>query len=157
MILNNNKGFTLVELLCVLMLIGMISLIAAPAVADMGRKRNLELAARAMAIDMRKAQQKAITAGWTQLIEMRTTVNDYVIKDGKSSERRRVPLPEGVSYRSNNFPLVGGNRLLSFSRSGAPNSGGTVGLTNTAGDVIYVIVTPATGRVRISREPPSGW
>lgn len=150
-------GFTLIELICVIALLGLIALIAAPAVANINSNRNLELAARGMAIDMRKTQQKAITVGWAQLIEMRESVNDYRIKDGKTGARERVRLPEGVKYSSINFPIVAGYPTLSFNRNGAPNSGGTVALTDTRGRVIYIIVTPATGRVRVSDEPPSSW
>lgn len=154
---KNEIGFTLIELLCVIALLGMIALMATPVVANMSRSRNLEVAAQSMAMDMRKAQQKAITAGWSQLIEMRESVNDYRIKDGKTGARETVKLPEGVRYNSINFPRVDGYHLLSFNRRGAPNSGGTVALTDNSGKVIYVIVTPATGRVRISEEPPANW
>lgn len=154
---TSETGFTLIELICVIALLGMIALIATPAVANIYRNRNLELAARSMAMDMRKTQQKAITVGWTQLIEMRASVNDYRIKDGKTGARETVKLPEGVSYNSINFPIVGGYPTLSFNRNGAPNSGGTVALTDNTGRVIYIIVTPATGRVRVSEEPPSSW
>ncbi len=155
--LRNEKGFTLIELICLVMLLGIIIAIAAPALADFGQKRSLDLAARAMVIDIRKTRQKAITTGWSQLIEMRTNHDDYNIKDGKTNETELVALPPDVSYRSNNFPLKDGYRLLSFSRSGAPNSGGTVSLTNRSGDVLYIIVTPATGRVRIDDQPPAHW
>ncbi len=152
---KSETGFTLVELVCVIALLSLIVLIATPAVTGMGRGRNLELAARGMAMDMRKAQQKAITVGWTQLIEMRLSVNDYRVTDGKTGERYTVKLPEGVRYSSTNFPSGSGYPLLSFQRSGAPNQGGTVALIAENDQLIYIIVTPATGRVRISDQPPS--
>lgn len=157
MIFKSEKGVTLVELVCVIMLIGIIVVIAVPSLADFGQKRNLEMAARTLAIDMRKIRQKAITTGWNHKIEMRIYGDDYIIKDGKTSEQQEITLPPGISYRSNNFPIEYGRRVLSFGRSGAPNSGGTVALTNSAEDVLYVIVTPATGRVRIDDRPPAHW
>ncbi len=152
--LRSEKGFTLIELICLVMMLGIIIAIATPALADFGQKRNLDLAARAMVIDIRKTRQKAITTGWGQLIEMRTHADDYFLKDGKTSEYELVKLPPGVSYRTNYFPLKDGYRVLSFGRSGAPNSGGTLSLTNSSGDVLYIIVTPATGRVRIDDKLP---
>ncbi|MGM0651702.1 MAG: GspH/FimT family pseudopilin [Bacillota bacterium] len=155
--LKSEKGFTLIELICVVMLLGIIFTIATPVLADFGQKRNLDLTARTLAIDIRKTRQKAITTGWGQLIEMRIHVDDYRIKDGKTNEQHTVKLPADVSYLSNNFPLKDGYRVLSFGRNGAPNSGGTVALINNSGDVLYIIVTPATGRVRIDDEPPQHW
>ncbi len=151
---KSERAFTLVELLCVLALLGMITLIAVPAVGGLGRSHNVELAARTLAMDMRKSQQKAITKGWSQSIEFRMHNDDYNLKDDMTSERVRVRLPEGVTFQGVHFPKVGGYRLLRFHRSGAPNRGGTVSLANAAGDVYYVIVTPATGRVRVSDSPP---
>ncbi len=154
---KSEKAFTLVELLCVITLIGMVVLIAAPVVTDQDKSRGVELAARSLAMDMRRSQQKAITTGWTQRIEFRRYNDDYIIRDGKTGERVTVSLPEGITYQSINFPEDSGYRLLSFNRKGAPNSGGTVALINRAGRVYYVIVTPATGRVRISEKPPDHW
>ncbi len=157
--LNNFKeerAFTLIELLYVLVLLGLMVALAAPAVQGLGQKYNLEIAAITMATEMRKAQQRAITAGCGQILEF-VAEHRYRITDGKTEETYYVTLPEGVTRRAVNFPMSDNIRFLRFNYNGSPSSGGTVTLANTSGAVRYVIVTPATGRVRISEEPPEHW
>jgi len=141
----------------VVALLGMVVLIAAPAVTEMGKNQTLEIAARNLAFDMRKSQQKAITAGWTQTIEFRDHLNEYRLKDGKTGDYIKVDYPEGIYVCANNFPGTGSLRTLSFTRSGAPNQGGTLALENSTGKILYIILTPATGRVRVSEQPPDNW
>jgi prepilin-type N-terminal cleavage/methylation domain-containing protein len=144
-------AFTLVELLCVLTLLGLIVAIAAPAVGTTMDKYELEAAVRNLAMDMRKSQQKAITSGNVQRIEFRTSVADYRLKDAVTGEQVTVKLPDGINYSAVNFPRdSSGYPVLYFTRSGAPNRGGTVSLVDRHGRELHVIITPATGRVRVS-------
>lgn len=150
---DREQAFTLVELLCVIGLLSLLLLIAMPAMADFGTSRNLEIAARTMAIDLRKTQQKAITSGWSQVVEFRTDAGGkdiYRLKDGKTSDYVNISLPEGISIQANNFPLSGSVKTLIFTRNGAAIPGGTVTLQNKSGKKMSVIVTPGTGRVRVS-------
>jgi len=150
---GKESAFTLIELLCVLALIGIILAVAAPALQGFGEKRNLEIAARALATEMRKAQQKAITSGCGQTIEFRD--NDrYRVVDTKTHDYYTVYFPEGITYKERLFPKLNNIHYLRYNYNGSPSSGGRIGLGNSAGDRIYVIVTPATGRVRISGSPP---
>lgn len=108
-------------------------------------------------MELRRAQQKAITTGSTQAIDLRIYSNDYRVRDLGSGEAYTVKLAEGITYRSVNFPVESGHPRISFYRSGAPNSGGTIVLNGPRDRVSYIIVTPATGRVRISDQPPENW
>ena len=154
-VIRQEHAFTLVELLCVLVLLGMITAIAMPALQDLSQKRNLDIAARTLATDMRRCQQAAITTGRAHYIEFLLYHDQYHyrIGDGINANRERVKFPEGVSYQSIKTADTSGIPRLTFSVDGAPGNVGTVALKNKAGDSIYVIITPATGRVRISEKP----
>jgi len=149
------SGVTLVELLVVVALLGIILSVAVPRFYDFVPRIQLESAARGLSAEFRLAQQKAITTGKRCTIRFYLYGHRYRTFYPGSSES--IDLPTGISYATINFPSDDGAygiRRLYFNRSGAPNRGGTVGLKNEYGDRIYVIVTPATGRVRISDIPP---
>lgn len=153
------SGFTLVELLVTMALLSLLLLVAIPALKSFGSERNLEITARSLAIDMRRARQMAITTGDPHCLEFLFSQHSYHyrIKNCMTADSEQRYFSAGVSYSSTNFPEVGSIPQLRFNPMGAPNSGGTVVLQDTRGEKIYVIVTPATARVRVSREPPDHW
>jgi len=139
----------------VLSLMGVLSLIAFPYLTHHMQRQELEVAVRQMTTEIRLAQQKAISSGKQGSLDFYIYADHYRIN--LPGERKRVDLPGGISYAYINFPQKGsvfGIRELSFSRTGAPNRGGTIGLKNEKEERLYVIVTPATGRVRTSTERP---
>jgi Tfp pilus assembly protein FimT len=123
-----------------------------PLVGGLMERGRLEVAAWRLASDMRLAQQVAVTTEKQTRLEFRWEAGDY--RMFLPVEKTTVKLPEGINYAMNNFPLEYGVRKLSFTPLGAPSRGGTVGFKNRRGGKLYVIITPATGRVRISPEPP---
>ncbi len=147
---RNCQGYTLTELIVVLALLGLLTALAVPALSHLAAPQNLDLAARELAVNMRLARQKAITSGATQIIEFHLHSDTYRVKDTGTNEAFKVKLPEGVSYGFINFPKTGGFPCLSFLKSGAPSRGGTVSFAGPGGLNKHVIITPATGRVRIS-------
>ncbi len=126
--------------------------IAVPALGGMNERWCLEEAAWRLASDMRLARQMAISTG-------KDTRFEFLLESGMyrmflPTEKQIVKLPEGITYAYNNFPRSGNVSKFSLSPLGAPGPGGTVGLKNRRGAKLYVIITPATGRVRVSPTPP---
>lgn len=126
--------------------------LAIPVLRGFHERWTLKTTAWRLVSDLRLAQQIAITAGENTRIDFRWEAGDY--RMFLPVEKTMVKLPEGISYAMNNFPYVNGVRKLSFTPLGAPSRGGTVGFKARSGLKIYVILTPATGRIRISPEPP---
>lgn len=126
--------------------------LAAVAMGGLSDRWRLEEAAWRLAADMRLARQLAISTGKDARFEFRWEQGDY--RMFLPEEKTTVELPEGISYTYNNFTADGGVRKFLISPLGAPSPAGTVGFKNRRGAKLYVIIAPATGRVRISKTPP---
>ena len=147
------RGFTLIELLAVLAIIALFAAVLWPRVPVHGR-RKLETAARNLAGDLRLTRQAAITSGEFCRIEFFNYAQSYELRlPGKKHE---VYLPEGIYFGG--FPTFQGDPpYVHFNMLGHPSGGGTVILKSREGDKLYVIVTPVTGRIKVSQEPPQHW
>lgn len=136
----------------VLAILAILTAVGAVMISGLNDRWRLEEAAWRLATDMRLARQLAISTGKETRFEFRWEQGDY--RMFLPEEKTMVELPGGISYTYNNFTADGGVRKFSISPLGAPSPAGTVGFKNRRGAKLYVIITPATGRVRVSKTPP---
>lgn len=147
---RNCRGYTLIELVVVISLLGLMAGIALPDFKKNAANSNLKTAAFELAENIRLAQQKSIAEGLPYKIVIDLERGDnYQILAGKQG--KLVKLPKNVIFSWTSYTNVG--KTIIFGPSGAPNQGGTIALTN-GDNTIYVIISVATGRVRIDKTPP---
>lgn len=149
---KNCGGSSLAELLMVLALISLLSVLAIPTLGVQKEKNRLEATAKTIAMQMRLAQSHAVAANSTGRLVFYPFSGLYYVE--LSGQREWVYLPEELSIVAINFALIYNRRELSFNMLGVPNQGGYMSLKNAREDKIYIIITPVTGRVRVSRHPP---
>lgn len=149
---NSNSGFTLIELLAVLAIVALFAALLLPRV-NIYTRWKLEAAARNLMSDLRLLRQEAITSGESCKIKFYINTQRYQLLLAENKQLL-VNLPEGVYFEgSTTFP--GNPPAAGFNNLGHPNrGGGTVILKSEKGDKLYIIVLPATGRVRVSKESP---
>lgn len=140
-------GYTLVELIVVLMLIALLATITWPSLRASLDRFILEEAAWRMAREIRLVQQLAVVRGeWFQ-IEFLHNYERLVIKR-QGETWSTLQLPQQIDMEPTTFTY---NEVF-FYPSGAPSMGGTVPLANGRGEKRYVKVTVGAGRVRVARE-----
>jgi len=148
---RRRRGVILTELLMVLLLFGILTAIAIPAMRSLGQW-PLRTAAQEMAARIREARQMAIASGEVCYVVFFEFSGRYRLE--LPTGREWISLPAEVSFSGINFPLFDNRPTVYFRYTGAPNRGGHLILRDANGRRRFIIVTPVTGRVRISETPP---
>ena len=153
MIIRNNRGVSLIEIVVVIAIVGILSAIAVPNVIGWRAARKLDGAARNFMADMELARIKAIreaedisvvfdVAGesYQMIVDLD---DDYTLDPGETQFRERT-MPPGITIVSTTFS---GNRTR-FNTRGTPNIIGRATFGNSAGNELEVFLS-MTGRLRI--------
>lgn len=154
-ILKNRNGFTIIELFITLALLGILLVIVLPRL-PVRASWQLEGAARKLAVDLRLTRNESVSSG--KICQVKFFVYTELYQLTLADEKRLVKLPEGIAFQGmTTFEKDPVNPYVSFNALGRPSRGGTVILRSDQGDKRYIIVTPVTGRVRVSKTPPENW
>lgn len=155
--LRNNRGFSLVELLTILGIIGIVTAIAIPNMISWRAGHKLRGVANNFMTDLQMARLRAIREsaqvavvinanGYTIFVDDGAgggTANDYTLDPGEA-QLRNVTLPPGVTISLNNFTAG----RTAFNSRGMPLNLGTLRFQNSAGDTRGVVIN-RVGRIRL--------
>jgi len=140
------RGFSLLELLVVLLLISLVSLIVLPAVDRGLREREIKQSALALAAAARELRSKAVHENSLQRLIFNPQENSY-----ESWRGRKIFLPPDVMIAGieGGEPIEEGLRQFLFFPNGSLFGGG-VGISGREGSRAYFVrFDPITGRVAV--------
>lgn len=150
----NQRGFTLLELLMVIGILGIVAAIALPRMGTASDERNVDLAARALAADLRWMQQLSVNsvagsgdpfvpAGSRPFLYFNNAAPLGYTITLASQVIKTVTFPAGV--RVNTPPSS-----VAFTINGMPSSNQTISLqSGTAFRYVYI---DSPGRVRVNTQ-----
>lgn len=150
---RNETGLTLLELIVVMALLSMVAAMAIPQYNKVLDNVKLKADAKEMARVLQSERQEAINSGADQVIYFYPQGNKYSVLHGDTYR-----LNSGITYGGiPNFKEKDLKPACIFTPSGVPSHAGTIVLQNRQGKVLYIIVSVAAGRVRVSESPPESW
>lgn len=180
---RNAKGFSMVEMLVVMAIIGIVMAISIPAYLSYLPRIRLKAAAREITSDMQYAKVQAIKTNTTTAVLFLPGAGTYKVitdsgeasgsenwTDGDETVFKTVTLADfaGVSYGANTAATRPGdssaiddsvtflNNVVTFTNK-ATSVAGTVYIKNEKGDTMAVGSTSAAGRVKTWFHYGSSW
>lgn len=163
------SGFTLIELIIVLVLMGVITALVVPRLTRSLSRMNAESSARQIASILRLARSQAVTEKipYLAMFDMDThtlSVVGYQIRkeeDLSDAEIKRpmgpsvYVLPDGIRFKegvlSNGETITTGAFQMAFFPGGG-TSGGEVGLDDNEGRSFSIVLDTITGSVKINED-----
>ena len=145
---RGNRGFTLIELILVLMLLGLSSLVVLPNIGKVLQDREVRRSALGLAAVLRNLRNRALFEGSAQQLVIHLAENDY-----QASPHLTVRLPNDVQFTTvlGGVPLDGNARQFTFFPNGTSH-GGLIALAGGRDTDSYSIRMEAlTGRIEVRR------
>lgn len=135
-------GFTLIEVLTVIAIIGILAAIGVPFFNNYRQSLNLSNAATRLTGELRLAQQRAISEQQKYSVQFDLTLNAYdLIKESDGSLVEIITLPTPLTLTN----LTGFNNTTraTFNPVGAVDNDGSITIQDNSGNGLVIQVQPA--------------
>ncbi len=146
--LSRRRGFTLVELVMVVAIIGVLAALAVPRFALASNRYRAKLGADRVMRDIAYARARAISLGAQQTINFYSASTSYTIVGMQNPDAPAKPYTVALTaepYRCTKLEInFGGTETLTFNGFGVPTAGGTV-TVQAGGYQCVVTVAAGTG------------
>ncbi len=159
--MNYKKGFTLIELMIVISIIGIVAAVSTPNVVKSLPKYRLQSASRDVTSRLRAARSIAVKTSSTVIVQFdlerhRYSINEKWYPDAKEKTKNGLAsyYGSGLSFGRGNFgtgdPVTFPKDKVTFNNRGICPSLGTIYLTNNEGTVNKIAIS-RTGRIRLTK------